>query len=103
MIIQVPLLAWMHRCMVSGNPSWIVCDELLKKHPKSQPAHSAALKSLEGCDDGFHPEAFDGSLICTVALLYLWCSWALWIGCLWLEAVVYFLPFRVLLMIFVVP
>ena len=31
------------RALVSEDPSWIVCDKLLKKHPKGQPAYSAAL------------------------------------------------------------
>ena len=35
--------------LVSEDPLWTVCDELLKKHPKGQPAYSAALKSLDGC------------------------------------------------------
>ena len=34
--------------LASENPSWTVYNELLKKHPKSQPAHSAALQSLIG-------------------------------------------------------
>ena len=57
--------------LVSENPSWTVCDELLKKYPKGQPAHSAALKSLDGCSERFHPvifEALDGALICNAAL-----------------------------------
>ena len=57
--------------LVSENPSWTVCDELLKKHPKRRPAHSAALKSLDGCGKRFHPvifEALDGALIHNAAL-----------------------------------
>ena len=57
--------------LASENPSWTVCDELLKKHPKSQPAHSATLQSLDGCNDRFHPvifEALDGALTRTAAL-----------------------------------
>ena len=57
--------------LASKSPSWTVCDELLKKHRKSQPAHSAALQSLDGCNDQFHPvifEALDGALIRTAAL-----------------------------------
>ena len=51
--------------------SWTVCDELLKKHPKGQPAHSAALKSLDSCSERFYPvifEALDGALIHNAAL-----------------------------------
>lgn len=40
--------------LVSEDPSWTVCNELLKKHPKGQPANSAALKSLDGCGERFH-------------------------------------------------
>ena len=57
--------------MVSEDPSWTVCDELLKKHPKGQPAHSVALKSLHGCGKRFHTvifEALDGALIHNAAL-----------------------------------
>ena len=57
--------------LVSEDPSWTVCDELLKKHIKGQPAHSAALKSLDGCGKRFHPvifEALDGALIRNAAL-----------------------------------
>ena len=62
-------------------------DELLKKHPKSQPAHSAALQS-DGCNDQFHPVIFEGlDLYCCSS--YLWCSWALRIGCLQLETPLY--------------
>ena len=45
--------------LISENPSYTVCDELLKKHPQGQPAHSVALKSLEGCSDRFHPVIFE--------------------------------------------
>ena len=57
--------------LVSEDPSWTVCDELLRKHPKGQPACSAALKSLDGCGESFHPvifEALDGALIRNAAL-----------------------------------
>ena len=57
--------------LVSEDPSWIVCDELLRKHPKGQPACLAALKSLDGCGESFHPvifEALDGALIRNAAL-----------------------------------
>ena len=57
--------------LASENPSQTVCDELLEKHPKSQPAHSAALQSLDGFNDQFCPvifEALDGALIHTAAL-----------------------------------
>ena len=57
--------------LISEDPSWTVCDELLKKHPKGQPAYSAALKSLDGCGERFHPvifEALDGALIRNAAL-----------------------------------
>ena len=57
--------------LVSEDPSWTVCDELLRKHPKGQPACSAALKSLDGCGESFHPvvfEVLDGALIRNAAL-----------------------------------
>ena len=39
------------------TPSWTARDELLKKHPSGQPAHSDVLKVLEDCR--FHPVIFD--------------------------------------------
>ena len=57
--------------LVSEDPSWTVCDELLKKHPKGQPAHSAALKSLDSCGERFHLvifKALNGALIRNAAL-----------------------------------
>ena len=45
--------------LVSEDPSWTVCDELLRKHPKGRPACSAALKSLDGCGESFHPVIFE--------------------------------------------
>ena len=43
----------------------------MRKHPKGQPACSAALKSLDGCGESFHPvifEVLDGALIRNAAL-----------------------------------
>ena len=40
------------------SPTWTVYNELLKKHPPSQPAHPGALKPLLEKDTNFHAVIF---------------------------------------------
>jgi len=42
-----------------SSPSWIVYNEILKKHPPGQPAHPGALKPLSSGGSDFHPVIFD--------------------------------------------
>ena len=55
------------------SPTWTVYNELLKKHPPSQPAHPGALKPLLEKDTNFHAvifESLDGTVIRSAALRF---------------------------------
>ena len=68
--------------------SWIVCNELLNKHPLVKPVHPEVLKPLVDCRSDFHPvifDALDGTVIRSAALQTQGSA----DQCLWMEMTLY--------------